>query len=153
MFSQIDNKTLVMFSSDNGATFTDGADTRFFESQGILRGTKMDLYEGGIRIPFIAKWPGKIKPGSVNRHISTRYDIMATLAELTGASLLQTDGISFLPQLFGHHTMQQKHPCLYFEYPEKGGQVAVRMGDWKGIKTGSFCAPSTTRSIPGMIPE
>jgi arylsulfatase A-like enzyme len=130
----IEHKTLVMFSSDNGATFTGGADTRFFESQGVLRGSKMDLYEGGIRVPFIAKWPGKIQAGTINNHISTQYDVMATLADLTGADLQETDGISFLPELLSHNARQRVHPFLYFEYPEKGGQVAVRMGNWKGIR-------------------
>ncbi|MFM7399979.1 MAG: arylsulfatase [Bacteroidota bacterium] len=127
--------TLVMFSSDNGATFNGGADTRFFNSQGILRGNKMDLYEGGIRIPLIVRWPGKIRAGSRSTHICTQYDLMATLADITKSEVPETDGISFLPELYGEPGKQHLHQYLYFEYPEKGGQVAVRMGNWKGVRT------------------
>ena len=127
--------TIVMFSSDNGATFTGGADTYFFNSQGILRGNKMDLYEGGIRIPFMVRWPGKVRAGSGSTHISTQYDLMATLADITRSDIDETDGISFLPELRGRNEKQRAHQYLYFEYPEKGGQVAVRMKNWKGVRT------------------
>ena len=95
----------------------------------------MDLYEGGIRIPFIARWPGKIAANSISDHVSTQYDLMATLAELTHQHLTNTDGISFLSAMMGNKPKQIKHPYIYFEYPEKGGQVAIRMGDWKAVKT------------------
>ncbi|MGV3600374.1 MAG: arylsulfatase [Dyadobacter fermentans] len=131
----LDDNTIVMFSSDNGATFNGGVNPQFFNSVAGLRGLKMDVYEGGIREPFIARWPGKIKPGRVSDHISAQFDLMATLAELTGQASPPTDGISFLPELLGQTNRQKKHEFLYFEYPEKGGQIAVRMGDWKGVKT------------------
>jgi arylsulfatase A-like enzyme len=131
----LDDNTIIMFSSDNGATFNGGVNAPFFNSVDGLRGMKMDVYEGGIREPFIARWPGKIKAGSVSDHVSVQYDLMATLAELTGQKLEKTDGISFLPELLGQKTRQQKHEFLYWEYPEKGGQIAIRMGDWKAVKT------------------
>lgn len=133
---KLDQNTIVMFSSDNGATFdAGGADTDFFNSVGGLRGRKADLYEGGIREPFIARWPGRIPSGRVSDLVSAQFDLMATLAELTGAKAEPNDGISFLPTLLGKDARQQKHEYLYFEFPEKGGQLAIRMGDWKGVKT------------------
>jgi arylsulfatase A-like enzyme len=132
---QIDENTLIMFSSDNGATFdVGGVDTQFFNSVAGLRGRKQDLYEGGIREPMMARWPGKIKPGQTTDHPSAQFDVMATLADLTGAKIpVNTDGISFLPTLLGK--AQAKHPFIYFEFPEKSGQVAVRIGNFKGVKS------------------
>jgi len=123
-----------MFSSDNGATFSAGVDTKFFNSVSGLRGLKMDLYEGGIRVPFIARWPKKIKANSISDHVSGQFDIMATLAEITGKKISNSDGISLVPELSGKKQDQQKHGFLYFEYPENGGQLAVRIGNWKGVK-------------------
>jgi arylsulfatase A len=132
----LDENTIVMFSSDNGATFdAGGADINFFNSVAGLRGRKQDLYEGGIREPFIARWPGKIKQGMVTNHISAQFDLMATLSEMTGVKAWDNDGISFLPTLLGNDNKQKKHEYLYFEFPEKGGQVAVRLGNWKGVKS------------------
>lgn len=130
----LDDNTIIMFSSDNGATFNGGVNYAFFNSVGGLRGLKMDVFEGGIREPFIARWPGKIPAGTTSDLISVQYDLMATLAELTGQQVDNTDGISFLPELLGKKGQQQKHDYLYFEYPEKGGQLAIRMGDWKAVK-------------------
>ena len=133
---RLDENTIVMFSSDNGATFdVGGADTKFFNSTGGLRGRKQDVYEGGIREPFIARWPEKIPAGEVSNHISAQFDMMATLSELTGAKDWSNDGISFLPTLLGKDKQQKQHQFLYFEFPEKGGQVAIRLGDWKGVRT------------------
>ncbi|MEY3437138.1 MAG: hypothetical protein RL335_1594 [Bacteroidota bacterium] len=130
----LDKNTIILFSSDNGATFdVGGVDTKFFSSVGGLRGRKQDLYEGGIREPFIVNWPGKIKPGSVSKHISAQYDIMATLAELVNGKAPENDGISLLPELLGKS--QKRHEYLYFEFPEKNGQVAIRMGRWKGVRS------------------
>lgn len=130
----LDENTIIMFSSDNGATFSAGVDTRYFNSTAGLRGLKMEVYEGGIRVPFIARWPGKIKPNSVSNHLSAQYDIMPTLAELTGKKLDSTDGISLLHELTGRKSEQVKHKFLYFEYPENGGQIAVHSGNWKGVR-------------------
>jgi arylsulfatase A-like enzyme len=132
----LDNNTIIMFSSDNGPSVEGGADPVFFHASGGLRGTKRDVYEGGIRVPFIVRWPGMIQPNTVSDHICTQYDVLATLAELTHTRLeVKTDGISFLPTLIGKSTAQKKHEYLYFEFPEKGGQVGIRFGDWKGVRT------------------
>ena len=133
--SGLDENTLILFSSDNGATFTGGVDRFFFNSNNGLRGAKMDLYEGGIREPLLVRWPGKIAAGQTSDLVSIQFDLMATLAELTNQKITHTDGISFLSELLGKQTLQKKHDYLYFEYPEKGGQLAIRMGEWKGVKT------------------
>jgi arylsulfatase A len=136
----IDGETIILFSSDNGTTFNGGVNAKFFNSVAGLRGLKMDLYEGGIRMPFIAKWPGKIKAGSVSNLVSAQYDFFATAAELTNQKVKNTDGISFLPELLGKK--QKTHPYLYFEYPEKGGQIAIRMGKWKAVRSNLKKNPS-----------
>jgi arylsulfatase A-like enzyme len=132
----IDRNTLVMFSSDNGPTFHSSVDTKFFKSTAGLRGLKMDLYEGGIRVPFIARWPEVIRGGKTSDLVCSQYDLLATIAELTGQSPGgATDGISFLSELKSSNNKQAKHEFLYFEYPENGGQVAIVMGNWKGVRT------------------
>lgn len=133
----LEENTIFMVSSDNGATFpAGGSNTEFFESTAGLRGRKQDLYEGGISIPFIARWPGKIPAGTETNHISAQYDLFATLSELTGVKPdWETDGISFLPVLQGKSKEQQQHDYLYFEFPEKSGQVAIMKGNLKGVKS------------------
>lgn len=140
----LDDNTIVMFSADNGATFNGGVNAAFFNSVGGLRGLKMDVYEGGIREPFIARWPGKIKPGTVSDLVSAQFDLMATLAELTHQAAPATDGISFASELLGNKAKQQQHAYLYFEYPEKGGSLAIRMGDWKAVKNNLKKDPATS---------
>ena len=130
----LDENTIIMFSSDNGPTFNGGVNAKFFNSSGGLRGLKMDVYEGGIREPFIARWPGKIAAGKKSDFISAQFDMMATIAELTNQKTNNTDGISLLPTLLGKPNAQKQREYLYFEYPEKGGQLAIRMGDWKGVR-------------------
>jgi arylsulfatase A len=131
----LDENTIVMFSSDNGATFdVGGADTQFFNSVAGLRGKKQDLYEGGIREPFIARWPGKVPAGKVSDLVSVQFDMMATFADLVGVKAPANDGLSLMPTLIGKGG-QQQHQYLYFEFPEKGGQVAIRYGNWKGVKS------------------
>jgi arylsulfatase A-like enzyme len=129
----IRNNTLIIFTSDNGPHDEGGADHRFFDSNGPLRGLKRDMFEGGIRVPFIAAWPDHIKPGSTSNEPLAFWDVMPTLAELTGAKSPTTDGISFLPALLGKGE-QQKHGFLYWEFYEQKGKQAIRMGDWKFIK-------------------
>ena len=130
----LDDNTIIMFSSDNGTTFNAGVEADFFNSTGELRGLKMDLFEGGIRVPFIARWPGHIPKGEVTDHISVQYDMMATLADLVNLDAPENDGVSMLPTLLGQEDKQKKHDFLYFEYPGDGGQLAIIINNWKGIK-------------------
>lgn len=130
----IEKNTIVMFASDNGPHKEGGADPVFFQSSGELRGAKRDLYEGGIRVPFIAWWPGTINGDRTSDHISAFWDVAPTLAELAGAGEMHdSDGISFLPELLGSDD-QRKHDRLYWEFHEQGGKQAIRMGKWKGIR-------------------
>ncbi|MEN6425230.1 MAG: arylsulfatase [Phycisphaerales bacterium] len=131
----LDRKTLVLFSSDNGPHKEGGADPAFFDSSGVLRGCKRDVYEGGIRVPLIARWPGRIAAGSGSDHVSAFWDFLPTCCELTGVPAPQgIDGLSILPTLLGRPEMQQKHEYLYWEFHEQGKKQAVRMGDWKGVR-------------------
>ncbi len=133
----LSNKTLVIFVSDNGPHMEGNHDAEFFDSNGILRGTKRDLYEGGIRTPFIARWPGTIESGSTSDHVSAFWDMMPTFCEITGIDAPENcDGISFLPTLLGKSGEQKKHPYLYFEFYEQGGKQSVLVDNWKAIKLG-----------------
>jgi arylsulfatase A len=126
--------TLVIFTSDKGAHQEGGAAPSFFNSSGPLRGIKRDLYEGGIRVPFIARWPGKIKPGSTSDHVSASWDILPTCAKLAGVEVPEgIDGLSMAPTLLGQPRQQKEHEFLYWEFKEK---QAVRMGDWKAVRLG-----------------
>lgn len=139
----IDKNTIIMFASDNGPHSEGGNDSKFFNSSGGLRGTKRDLYEGGIRTPMIACWPGTIKRGMVSNHISAFWDLMPTAVEIAGVSAPEkTDGISFLPTLLGEK--QKTHEYIYWEFNEQGGKQAVLKGDWKLVKLDLF-APEKTR--------
>ena len=131
----LSKNTLVIFVSDNGPHMEGNHDAGFFDSNGILRGTKRDLYEGGIRTPFLACWPGTIEPGSSSDHVSTFWDMMPTFCEILKLEAPENcDGISFLPTLVGKNEMQKKHPYLYFEFYEQGGKQSVLMDNWKAIK-------------------
>ena len=133
----LDESTLVMFSSDNGPHREGGARPEFFNSGGSLRGIKRDLYEGGIRVPMIARWPGKIKAGSVSNHVSAFWDILPTCAEVAVfKSPENIDGISMIPTLLGQAEQQKKHKFLYWEFHEGGFKQAVRMGEWKAVRLG-----------------
>lgn len=140
----IAENTIVIFTSDNGPHQEGGADPDYFNSNGIYKGYKRDLYEGGIHVPMIAKWPNKIKAASSTDHISAFWDVMPTLAEITGKKLAENiDGISFLPTLLGEET-QKKHEYLYWEFHEKGGRTAIRKGKWKGVKYNVLKKPNQT---------
>lgn len=130
--------TLIVFASDNGSHQEGGADPDFFDSNGPYRGHKRDLYEGGVRSPMIAWWPGKIKAGSQSDHISAFWDLMPTFAEVAGTKAPDTiDGISFLPALLAQKD-QKEHEYLYWEFHEQGGKQAVRQGKWKAVKLQVF---------------
>ncbi|MCF7955057.1 MAG: arylsulfatase [Phycisphaerae bacterium] len=137
----IDDNTIVMFTSDNGPHLEGGHDPRFFDSNGPLRGFKRDLYEGGIRVPMIARWPGKIKPNTQTDHISAFWDVLPTLCEIANIEPLKNiDGISFLPTMLGEK--QKQHEYLYWEFHEQGGRQAVRVGKWKGVRLKVFSNPN-----------
>ena len=136
---KIDERTLVIFSSDNGPSYAGGADAAFFNSAGPLRGLKGSLYEGGIRVPLIARWPGRVRAGTKSDHACAFWDVLPTLAEVAGAALpddLRIDGISFAPTLLGNAERQKPHDWMYWESPARQGLQAVRMGDWKGVRVG-----------------
>jgi len=139
----IDRNTVVLFTSDNGTTYLKGqVDYEFFNSVGPLRGLKGSLYEGGIRVPLIVRWPGHIKAGASSELVAANYDLPATLAEIAGTTFGQdTDGLSILPTLLGQDSQQKKHESLFWDFAGYGGQIAVRMGNWKGIKHGLRKAP------------
>lgn len=126
----IDENTLVVFTSDNGHEY-DQLNNEFFDSNGIYRGRKRDLYEGGIRMPFVATWPGKIQPGSKSNHQSAFWDFLPTVCDIIGTPpSSDTDGISYLPALVGKP--QKSHNHLYWEFNEKKGPIqALLKGDWK----------------------
>lgn len=126
--------TVVMFSSDNGPTFNGGTDSTFFESTAGLRGLKCSVYEGGLRVPFLVRWPGHVAPGATSALVSGFQDVLPTLAELCGAdaSGLELDGLSLAPTLLGSG-VQEQHAHLYFEY---AGQQALRAGRWKAVRRG-----------------
>lgn len=125
--------TLIIFSSDNGPHREKGGDPAFFDGSGPYRGIKRDLYEGGIRVPFIACWKGKIKPGTVSHHVAAFWDLFPTFEELAKLNLNKSiDGISFVPSLYG--AQQLDHDYLYWELHEDGGKQAVLWKNWKAIR-------------------
>ncbi len=133
------DNTVIIFSSDNGSSNEGGADCEYFDSNGPFKNEfgwgKGFLYEGGIRMPLIVVWPGKIKPGSKSDLISANWDFMPTACQIAGIKSPQNiEGISYLPTLLGKENLQKKHPFLYWEFPQYGGQQAVRIGQWKGIR-------------------
>ena len=147
--------TLVIFSSDNGATHdVGGVDTTFFDSVGGLRGRKGSVYEGGLRVPMIASWPGHVEAGAITDHVSAFQDVLPTLCDLAGVydgadapTPPPTEGISFLPTLLGPAAggPQRQHERLAWEFFGYGGQKAVRMGDWKAVRN------KLRRKEPGAI--
>ncbi len=128
----IDDNTLVVFSSDNGPHKEGGNDPAFFGSSGPLRGIKRDLYEGGIRVPTMARWPGQIKAGTESDHPSAFWDVLPTFAEIAGAQTPDgIDGISFVPAMLGEDAKQKKHEYLYWDFFD---MQALRMGRWKAVR-------------------
>jgi arylsulfatase A len=143
----LDDNTLVMFSSDNGGAFGEvtrdfefkpgragGTDYVFFGSTGKFRAFKGSVYEGGIRVPFIARWPGRVKAGTAPALPAVFYDVAPTLCEIAGSPAPKdSDGLSLLPTLTGKGR-QRKHEFLFWDFNGYGGQQAVRLGDWKGVR-------------------
>jgi arylsulfatase A-like enzyme len=129
----LDNRTLILFTSDNGPHREGGADPAFFNSSGGLRGIKRDLYEGGIRVPMIARWTGTIPAGRVSPHPWAHWDLLPTLAEVAGAKVpAGLDGLSMARAL--RDQPQPTRPFFYWEFHERGFQQAVRMGQWKAVR-------------------
>lgn len=156
----LDDNTLVIFSSDNGP-HREGADPEFLDSNGALRGIKRDLFEGGIRVPLVARWPGQIAAGATPNLPAYFPDVLPTLAQIVGTKLdAPTDGLSFLPTLRGQK-LQPRHDYLYWEFYEKGGTRAVRLENWKAVRV-PFDGPlqlfdlsadaSETRDVSAMQP-
>jgi arylsulfatase A-like enzyme len=132
----LERDTLVLFSSDNGPSTEGGGDPDFFDSNGPFRGGKGDFYEGGLRAPFLARWPGRIAPGTSDRACAS-WDVLATCAELAGFSPpAGDDGLSLAPTLLGRPAEQAAHEYLYWEnMPRVGNHVqALRRGDWKALR-------------------
>jgi arylsulfatase A len=131
----VDGNTIVFFTSDNGPHKEGGADPQFFDSNGPLRGIKRDLTEGGIRVPMIVRWPGRIAAGGVSDFAWAHWDFLPTAAELAGVKAPEgIDGFSVAPTLHGKE--QKPHDYLYWEFFERGFDQAVRAGDWKGVRNG-----------------
>jgi len=133
----IADNTLILFSSDNGPHKEGGNDPYFFNSNGGFRGIKRDLYEGGIREPFIACWKGKIKAGTTTDYAGAFWDLFPTFLQLAGSPVTpqeSIDGISIWPVLSGHPKQQPEHEYLYWEFHENGGSQAIRWHQWKGIR-------------------
>jgi len=135
----IDERTLVVFSSDNGHHDEGGHDTERFDPNGPLRGMKRDLYEGGVRVPTLARWPGHVAAGTVSDHVGYFGDLLATAADLARVDPpAGLDSISFLPTLLGQSEKQKEHDYLYWEFYERGSNQAVRMGKWKAVRQPMF---------------
>jgi arylsulfatase A-like enzyme len=132
---RLEEKTIVFFTSDNGPQKEGGNDPAFFDSSGPLRGIKRDLYEGGIRVPMIVRWPGRVREGATSKQVWAFWDFLPTVAEMVGAdSLGAIDGISMLPALLGNSRRDRDHEYLYWEFHEGGFKQAVRMKDWKAVR-------------------
>lgn len=130
--------TIIVFTSDNGPTYTGGVDAEYFDSAGPFQNaygrTKGYTYEGGIRVPMIVSWPGKVQPGSTSDYIGAFYDLLPTFADISNTEMDQkVDGISFAKELLSE-SGQVNHDYLYWEFPSYNGQQAVRMGKWKGVR-------------------
>ncbi|MEZ4905373.1 MAG: arylsulfatase [Spirosomataceae bacterium] len=140
----LDENTLILFTSDNGPHNESGHSAYYFDSNGPFRGFKRDMYEGGIRMPFIARYPQKIKAGMISSHISAFWDFLPTVCDLIKVPQpTGIDGISFLPTLLGQKK-QATHNYLYWEFYEEGGKQAVLQDNWKGIKLNTNDTTKTT---------
>jgi len=131
----IADNTLIIFTSDNGPHVEGGHDVEYFNCNGRLSGVKRDLYEGGVRVPMIASWPSKIAADKQTDQTTAFWDFLPTMSALSGEPLTQpTDGVSILPTLLGRTEEQQQHDYLYWEFPMKKGRIAIRKGNWKGVR-------------------
>ncbi len=152
---KLDEHTLVFFSSDNGPHNEGGHTPELFQPSGPLRGMKRSLTDGGIRVPFLARWQGKIKPGGISPHVGWFADLLVTACAVTGAKAPeQTDGLSFLPTLLGLPEQQAQHQHLYWEFHERGFNQAVLMDvRWKAIRLGRTDAQVVLYDVTGDLGE
>ncbi len=128
--------TIIFVTSDNGPHAEGGHDAKFFNSSGPLRGIKRDLYEGGIREPMIIRWPGRVAAGAVSNQVGWFADFLPTAAEIAGVRAPENiDGISLLPAILGHTAAQKPHDHLYWEFYEGASSQAIRLGDWKAVRS------------------
>jgi arylsulfatase A-like enzyme len=131
---ELDERTLVLFTSDNGPSDEGGVDREFFDSNGPFRGAKGELTEGGIRVPLLARWPGRIAPGT-SELACAAWDLLPTLAELGGAAVpADVDGLSLVPTLLGRPAEQRAHEYLYWEHFGPRHSQALRQGQWKALR-------------------
>jgi arylsulfatase A len=139
--------TLIVFTSDNGSTYdVGGYDPSFFQGTGSFRANKGSVYEGGIRIPFIARWPGHVRQSSTSDRVFAFQDLLPTLLDVAGTEkqfIPQSDGMSIAPELLGQ-SGQKQHEYLYMEFPAYGGQQMVRIGNWKGVRQDLMKSPNAT---------
>ena len=151
------DNTLIIITSDNGPANNASSPTVWMDSAAPFRcgkgWGKRSLHEGGIRMPFIASWPAKMKGGVVSDHIGYFADVMPTLCELAGVETPQTDGVSLLPTLEGRTDEQQQHEYLYWEFTDRGGQVAVRWGNWKGLIENMHAGNRTMQLFDLSVPS
>ena len=151
---KITNETIVMFTSDNGPHNEGGHHPEMFDPAGPLRGMKRALYEGGVRVPLIVRWPGTTPAGTTSDHVGYFGDLMATVADLAGVECPEnTDSISFLPTVTGDSGGQQPHEYLYWEFYEQGGRQAVRSGKWKAIRQPWMTGPTELYDLSKDIGE
>ena len=136
----LDQNTIVMFASDNGPHREGGNNPEFFDSNGPVRGIKRDLYDGGIRTPFLVRWPGATKAGSVSEEVCAFWDLLPTFAEIAGVKApAGLDGMSVVAAIKGGRLPSRAY--LYWEFHENGFSQAVRMGNWKGVRLKTRQAP------------
>ncbi len=146
--------TIVIFTSDNGPQAEGGHDATFFKSSGGLRGIKRDVYEGGIREPFIARWPGHIAAGTTSNQVAYFPDFLPTAAAIAGVKPPEKiDGLNFLPALLGDAQDQSQHEYCYWEFFENGTSQAVRLGDWKGVRIPMLTGPIQLYNLATDIAE
>jgi arylsulfatase A-like enzyme len=160
----LDSNTLIIFTSDNGPCKTVSHDPEFFDSNGPFNGYKRDLLEGGIRVPLVARWPGKVPAGATSDQVWTFWDVLPTFAEIAGLpEPKDIDGISMLPTLLGKE-QPESHDYLYWDYGHcrEVYQQALRMDDWKGIRVGQNAPialydlntdPGETRDVAQAHPD
>ena len=131
----LEDNTVVLYTSDNGTTHVkEQVDYEFFESVGQLRGLKGSVYEGGLRVPMIARWPGRIQKGALSDHLSAHYDLISTIADLADTAAPESDSLSMLPALLGEENAQKKHDHLFWDFAGLWGTACRASGRLEGCQ-------------------